>query len=108
MTLSNSFLTETVETCVATRGHHRRVMEGMVRAGIGPWPVCTFGPGNRSDLALHGCPARFPTKLRMASFTGSVSWEIVEPLESPSIHREFPDRRGEGTHRTAFACGDMP
>ncbi len=42
------------------------------------------------------------------AFTGSVSWEIVEPLEGPCIHRFFLDRHGEGIHHAAFACGGMP
>jgi methylmalonyl-CoA/ethylmalonyl-CoA epimerase len=106
VTLSNSFLTETVQVCVVTRDH-RRVMRGMVQAGIGPWRAYTFGPDTRTDLTLHGRAASFSMRLCMA-FTGSMFWEIVEPLDGPSIYKDFLERHGEGIHHTAFACGDLP
>jgi hypothetical protein len=70
VTLSNSFLSETVQVCVVTRDH-RRVMRGMVQAGIGPWRVYTFGPDTCTDLTLHGRPASFSMRLCVA-FTGSM------------------------------------
>ncbi len=42
------------------------------------------------------------------AFTGSMSWEIVEPLDGPSAHGEFLERPDGDVHRAAFACGDMP
>lgn len=105
VTMSNSFLTETIQVCIVTKDH-RRVMEGMVQAGIGPWRVYTFGPDTCTELTLHGKPASFSMKLCMA-WTGSMFWEIVEPVDGPSIYKEFLERHGEGIHHTAFACGDM-
>ncbi len=104
--LSNSFLRETVQVCVVTRDH-RRTMAGMVQAGIGPWRVYTFGPETCTEMTYRGRPERFTFKLCMA-WTGSMFWEIVEPLEGPSIYREFLDSHGEGLHHVAFACGDLP
>jgi methylmalonyl-CoA/ethylmalonyl-CoA epimerase len=105
VTLSNSFLTETVQVCIVTRDH-RRVMHGMAQAGIGPWRVYTFGPHNCRDLTLHGRPASFSMRLCVA-FTGAMFWEIVEPLDGPSIYKDFLERHGEGVHHTAFACGGL-
>ncbi|MGF1562889.1 MAG: VOC family protein [Geminicoccaceae bacterium] len=105
VTLSNSFLTETIQVCIVTRDY-QRVMEGMVRAGIGPWRVYTFGPDNCADLTLYGQPASFSMKLCMA-WTGAMFWEIVQPLDGHSIYKDFLDKHGEGIHHTAFACGDL-
>lgn len=106
VTLANSFLTETVQVCIVTRDH-RRTMEGMVGLGIGPWRIYTFGPETCTDLTLHGKPASFSMRLCMA-WTGSMFWEIVEPLEGPSIYKDFLERHGEGIHHTAVASGTMP
>lgn len=105
-TLSNSFLSETIQVCVVTRDHHR-TMEGMVRAGIGPWRIYTFGPETCTELTYRRRPERFRFKLCMA-WTGAMFWEIVEPLEGPSIYEDFLEHHGEGVHHVAFACGDLP
>lgn len=105
VTLSNSFITETVQVCIVTRDY-RRIMQGMVQAGIGPWRVFTFGPHNCSNMTLHGKPAKFSMKLCMA-FTGSMFWEIVQPVEGQSIYTDFLERHGEGIHHVAFANGTM-
>lgn len=106
VTLSNSFLSETIQVCVVTRDH-RRTLEGMVRAGIGPWRVYTFGPATCTEMTYRGRPERFTFKLCMA-WTGAMFWEIVEPLEGPSIYKDFLERHGEGVHHVAFACGQLP
>ncbi len=104
-TLSNSFLGETMQVCIVTKDY-RRTMEGMVKAGIGPWRVFTFGPDTCTDLTLHGKPAKFSMKLCMA-FSGSMFWEIVQPEMGESIYTDFLERHGEGIHHVAFACGGL-
>lgn len=37
-TLDNSFLSETMQTCVVTRDIYR-TMDGFLKLGIGPWAV---------------------------------------------------------------------
>lgn len=105
-TSSNSFSSETIQICVVTRDR-RRTMAGMVRAGIGPWRVDTFGPETCTELTRRGRPERFTFELCRA-WTGAMFREIVEPLEGPSIHEDFLERHGEGVHHPAFACGDLP
>lgn len=106
VTLSNSFLGETVQVCIVTKDY-RRTMEGMVQAGIGPWRVFTFGPHNCKDLTLRGKPASFTMKLCMA-FSGTMFWEIVQPVEGDNIYTDFLDRHGEGIHHVAFGCDGVP
>lgn len=106
VTLSNSFLGETIQVCLVTKDY-RRTMEGLVKAGIGPWRVFTFSSDNCKDMKLHGKPARFSFKLCMA-FSGSMFWEIVQPLEGESIYTDFLERHGEGVHHVAFDCNGQP
>ena len=104
-TLSNSFLTETMQTCVVTRDIYR-TMDGFLKLGIGPWAVYTFDRTTVSDMTFRGQPADYAMKLCLA-FCGNMMWEIIQPTKGPSIYTEFLDKHGEGIHHTAFHCGDM-
>jgi hypothetical protein len=105
-TLSNSFLGDNIQICVVTRDF-RRTMEGLVQAGIGPWRVYTFGPENVQELTYRGKPASYSMKLCL-SFSGSMMWEIVQPLTGPNLYEEFLEKHGEGIHHVAFNCNDAP
>jgi methylmalonyl-CoA/ethylmalonyl-CoA epimerase len=104
-TLSNSFLTDTMQICLVTRDI-RRTMDGMARLGIGPWAIYTFDPTTVRDMTFRGRPAEYSMKLAL-TFNGNMMWEIIQPLTGPSIYTEFLDRHGEGIHHTAFHCGSM-
>lgn len=105
-TLDNSFLGNPMQICVVSR-NYRKTIEGFIRLGIGPWSVYTFGPENVSDLTFRGKPAEYSMKLALA-FTGSMMWEIVQPLTGPNIYDEFLERHGEGVHHVAFDCNNIP
>jgi hypothetical protein len=105
-TLSNSFLGDNMQICVVTRDF-RRTMEGLVRAGIGPWRVYTFGPETVSELTFRGEPASYSMRLGIA-FSGSMMWEIVQPLTGPNLYEEFLEKHGEGIHHVAFTCQNIP
>ncbi len=51
VTLDTSFLGNTIQVCVVTRDY-QRTMEGLVKAGIGPWRVYTFGPDTVTELTF--------------------------------------------------------
>jgi methylmalonyl-CoA/ethylmalonyl-CoA epimerase len=103
--MDNSFLSETIQVCVVTRDY-RRTMAGMVEAGIGPWRVYTFARPQVTETTYRGRPTEFSMKLCL-TFTGNMMWEIVQPLDGPSIYKEFLERHGEGVHHVAFACADL-
>ena len=104
--LSNSFLGSNIQICVVTRDF-RRTMEGLVRAGIGPWRVYTFDPETVADMTYRGNPATYSMRLGLAD-SGGMMWEIVQPLTGPNIYEEFLEKHGEGIHHVAWGCNDMP
>ena len=55
----------------------------------------------------RGKPARYSMRLGLA-FSGSMMWEIVQPLTGPNIYEEFLERHGEGIHHVAFGCNGIP
>lgn len=105
-TMSNGFLGNLVEVCIATRDH-RRTMEGLVRLGIGPWRVYTFTPENVAGQTYNGEPAPFSLKVCFAQGK-NVIWELMQPLGGPSIVEDFLREHGEGIHHLAFDCENVP
>ena len=104
--LSNSFLGDAIEICIVTRDY-KRTMEGLVRLGIGPWRVYTFSPETVTEQTYMGKPAEFSIKVCFAR-AKNVIWEIMQPLEGPTIFQEFLDQHDEGIHHIAFNCEDIP
>ena len=104
--MSNSFLGNLVEVCIATRDH-RRTMEGLVRLGIGPWRVYTFTSENVIEQTYGGRPAEFSLKVCFAEGK-NVIWELMQPLGGPNIVEDFLEEHGEGIHHFAFDCENVP
>ncbi len=101
-TLSNSFLGNTVQICVVTKDF-RRTIDGFVKLGIGPWGVYTFGPGTVTDQTYMGRPQAFTMVVALAT-SGNMLWEIVQPLDGPSIYKDFLAAHDEGVHHVALGC----
>ena len=104
--LDNSFQGDTIQICIVSRDIHR-TMEGMVKLGIGPWRLYEFGPDTVSDQTYMGQPARYKMKLALA-FSGTMMWEIIEPVDGPSIYHEFLRDHGEGIHHVGMGCNNIP
>jgi 4-hydroxyphenylpyruvate dioxygenase-like putative hemolysin len=65
--------------------------------GIGPWYIYTFAPPVLREPMIRGKPVNYSMKLAMA-LVGSMQLELIEPLEGPSIYKEFLVEKGEGLH----------
>ena len=104
-TLENSFLGETFQLSLITRDY-RKMMEKLVKTGIGPWSVYTFGPDTVTDCIYRGQPGTYICKVCLA-LSGTMMWEIIQPLSGPSIYEEFLDKHGEGIHHVAVNCNDQ-
>jgi hypothetical protein len=104
--LSNSFLGDVIEICVVTRDYWR-TMKGLVKLGIGPWRVYTFNPETVSEQTYMGQPAEFSIKVCFAEGK-NIIWEIMQPMEGPTIFHEFLQKHHEGIHHIAFNCNDIP
>jgi hypothetical protein len=47
--------------------------------------------------------------MRLALATaGNMLWEVIQPLEGPSIYQDFLAAHGEGVHHVAFGCESLP
>lgn len=103
--LSNSFLGDTLQVCVVTQDIER-TLEGFTRMGIGPWRVYTFSPDTVQDQTFRGRPERYSMRLALA-MSGTMMWEVIQPLEGPSIYKEFLARHGEGVQHVGQNCAGL-
>ncbi len=65
--------------------------------GIGPWQIVRMEPPILTEVTLRGKPVE-ASMLAAIAQSGNIQLELIQPLEGPSIWKEFIERRGEGLH----------
>jgi methylmalonyl-CoA/ethylmalonyl-CoA epimerase len=68
--------------------------------GWGPFSVYEHVPPVLHDTHLRGVPTRY-TMLGAETNVHGIGFEIIQPLDGPSIYREWLDAHGEGFHHVA-------
>lgn len=69
------------------------------------WRRADFGPASVGQLFVRGEPAGFSIRL---GFAGSEpELELIEPVDGPSIYREWLDEHGEGLHHLAVVVTSL-
>lgn len=63
--------------------------------GVGPWSIWTMRPPALQDTRYAGHAAAFGLRHALA-WSGQLQFELVQPLEGPSIFADQLDRGGEG------------
>jgi methylmalonyl-CoA/ethylmalonyl-CoA epimerase len=84
-------------------------LERAVRAfdtplAAGPWRGWVFGPQGQGR-EYHGRTAEWT--LRLALNSRSPHYELIEPLEGPSIHADWLAERGEGFHHLGYVVPSL-
>ncbi len=69
----------------------------MGEIGIGPWNIIKLEPPILREVTLRGEPVD-ATMLAAIAQSGGIQLELIQPLEGPSIWREFLEEKGEGLH----------
>jgi len=84
----------------------QKTMEQYTRLlGWGPWNVYRHEPPRLHDTELHGKPADY-TMLGAETHVDGMGFELLQPLEGPSIYKEWLNQRGEGLHHVAVMLHD--
>jgi 4-hydroxyphenylpyruvate dioxygenase-like putative hemolysin len=78
----------------ATMKNYHEVM------GWGPWSVYEHKPPALHDIQVRGKPIHY-TMLGAEVHCDPIDFEILQPLEGPSIYKEFLKEKGEGLHHVA-------
>ena len=86
------------------RDLERAVREFDARLAAGPWRGWVFGPQGQGR-EYRGRPAEWT--LRLALNDRSPQYELIEPLEGPSVHADWLAERGEGFHHVAYVVDSL-
>ena len=73
--------------------------------GIGPWMTMKLEPPLLADVTMRGKPVEASMVAAIAQ-SGSIQLELIEPLEGPSIWKEFLEERGGGLHHVQSLVKD--
>ena len=68
--------------------------------GWGPWNVYEHVPPALHHTHLRGTPTKY-SMLGAETNVEGMGFEIIQPLEGPSIYKEWLDKYGEGFHHIA-------
>ena len=93
-----------LQVCVVVKDLEQSMESYQRLVGIGDWKVFTVEPPSLNGT-LRGKPQAFSMKIALAR-VGDMQWELIQPLDGPSIYREFLDTTGEGLHHVKFAVDD--
>jgi methylmalonyl-CoA/ethylmalonyl-CoA epimerase len=74
--------------------------------GWGPWNVYRHEPPRLHDTEVRGEAAAY-TMLGAETHVGDMGFELLQPLEGPSIYKEWLDSYGEGLHHVAVMLHDF-
>jgi hypothetical protein len=74
--------------------------------GWGPWNVYRHEPPRLHDTEVHGRPTEY-TMLGAETHVDEVGFELLQPLEGPSIYKEWLEEHGEGIHHVAVMLHDF-
>jgi methylmalonyl-CoA/ethylmalonyl-CoA epimerase len=84
-----------------------KTMEQYTRLlGWGPWSVYRHEPPRLHDTEVRGQATDY-TMLGAETHVGEMGFELLQPLEGPSIYKEWLDRHGEGLHHVAVMLHDF-
>jgi hypothetical protein len=82
----------------------RKTMEAYYKIlGWGPWSVYQHAPPVLHHTEVRGKPVPY-TMLGAEVHCDPIDFEILQPLEGPSIYKEHLERRGEGLHHVAVVA----
>lgn len=103
MTIANGPLTQICWVTDDVEATERLLSE---QFGVGTWtrlPDIEFGA---DTTTLRGEPVRFVVHVSLA-YAGDLQLEIIQPVEGPTIHREFLEAKGPGLHHICFEVDDV-
>ena len=95
--LPNGFVSEVQQVGLVVRDLEATLESYTNHAGIGPWRVNLLAPPRLSDMRIRGESVDYSMKVAVA-WMGNTMWELIEPVDGPSIYKEFLDHHGEGIH----------
>ena len=105
MALDKALVSGVKQVALVVRDLDSTMVEYTKRLGIGPWWVTLYGPPRLTEMRIRGVEIAYSMKLAIA-WTGETMWELIQPVDGPSIYKEFLEANGEGFHHVLVEhCG---
>ena len=82
----------------------RDVQRAAHELGAGPWRGWLFGPQGQGR-EYRGRPAEW--SLRLALNDRNPQFELIQPLDDPSVHADWLEERGEGFQHVAYVAPSL-
>ena len=96
---------EIIQIGIVVRDLQKNVSNYWATLGIGPWQTIRMEPPILTDVILRGKPVQ-ASMLAAVAQSGSIQLELIQPLDGPSIWKEFLEERGEGLHHVQWRVQD--
>lgn len=74
--------------------------------GWGPWNVYRHEPPRLHDTVVRGETVEY-TMLGAETHVGDMGFELLQPLDGPSIYKDWLEQHGEGLHHMAVMLHDF-
>lgn len=97
MALGNGLISGVQQVALVVRDLDLTMAQYTERLGIGPWWVSLFEPPRLTEMRIRGAEVPYSMKLAIA-WSGDTMWELIQPVDGPSIYNEFLAANGEGLH----------
>lgn len=101
------FIRGIIQAGIVVRDLDKALEHYVQKLGVGPWAVYTYAPPELTGTKVRGVEVPYSMKLAITQ-RYDVMWELIQPLEGPSIYKEFLRDHGEGIHHLMVDCGDTP
>jgi methylmalonyl-CoA/ethylmalonyl-CoA epimerase len=95
--MENPLISRIQQVALVVHDLDKTIAEYTEKLGIGPWWVCLYGPPRLTDMRIRGKDVPYSMKLAL-TWVGDTMWEVIEPVDGPSIYKEFLEEQGEGLH----------
>jgi hypothetical protein len=95
------------QACTVAEDFETTVTNLVDQLGIGPFRCWHFRPPRLYDTTYRGKPARYSMKLAI-TWLDDLQWEVITPVEGPTLYREHLDKHGPGVQHLLMSTGDVP
>jgi methylmalonyl-CoA/ethylmalonyl-CoA epimerase len=100
---AGSAFSEMIQVGVVVKDMEKTI-ERLTSLGFGPFQPKVFPPD--AEQWFRGKPMDAKFKI-FSTQIGPIEFELIQPVEGKSPHREFLESRGEGIQHIAFAVKDL-
>ena len=96
------------QICIVVHDARAAMRRYWETVGIGPWKLYTLGGPNlpQKDMTYRGRPAQFKVLMALANID-NIQFELIQPLEGPTIYQDYLDAHGEGVQHLAMLVDDI-